>query len=59
VNQAARRRFLIGVGALLGAPLAKAQQPAKRFRIGVLQTVRELGLKLPPSILVRADRVIE
>lgn len=45
MNQSHRRQFLIATGALLGASLARAQQPARRFRIGVLQIGSEGGLK--------------
>jgi len=41
-----RRQFLIAAGALLGAPLVRAQQPVRRFRIGVLQVGTATSLKL-------------
>lgn len=31
-----RRQFLVALGALLGAPFSRAQQPGRRYRIGVL-----------------------
>jgi len=31
-----RRRFLVASGALIGAPLSRAQEPGRRYRVGVL-----------------------
>lgn len=31
-----RRRFLVASGALVGAPLSRAQEPGRRYRVGVL-----------------------
>lgn len=46
MNQVLRRQFLIAAGALLGAPLATAQRPARQCRIGVLQVGSETSLRL-------------
>jgi len=40
-----RRKFLLASGALLAARLASAQQPARRFRVGVLQIAVEARVK--------------
>ena len=45
MNQFRRRQFLLAAGALLGVPLATAQRPARRFRIGVLQIGAESSLR--------------
>lgn len=38
MGQVRRRQFLIAAGALLGAPLARAQRAARSYRIGFLQS---------------------
>jgi putative tryptophan/tyrosine transport system substrate-binding protein len=40
--QSGRRRFLVGVGAIAAATLARAQRPAKMVRLGVLTQVNTL-----------------
>ena len=36
MGQVARRRFLVAAGALIAAPLSRAQEPGRVYRIGVL-----------------------
>jgi ABC-type uncharacterized transport system substrate-binding protein len=36
MSQSGRRRFLVGASALLAAPLAVAQQPGRRYRVGAI-----------------------
>lgn len=45
MSQVRRRQFLIASGALLAAPLVGAQQPRKRFRVGVLLIASEASAK--------------
>ncbi len=54
MGQVRRRQFLIAAGALLGAPLARAQRPARSYRIGFLQGgTREDSLSLSEKPFLR------
>ena len=64
-----RRRFIeVIAGGLLAAPLVSEAQPAGRiprlcfltFTPGTLQSsAKAIGLTVPPSLPLRADRVID
>lgn len=54
-----RRRFVALIGSALAAPRSPAQR-LTRFELFVnLMTATALGLAVPRSILLRADRAIE
>jgi len=58
-----KRRAVVQLArAMLVAPHGVAQPGGKPVRIGMLINLKaatQLGTKIPPSVLVRADRVIE
>jgi ABC-type uncharacterized transport system substrate-binding protein len=67
-----KRIFCLALGAMLIMLCfaAEAQQPTKIPRIGLeqpmkfeliinLKTAKQIGLKIPPNVLARADRVIK